>query len=1142
MSTRCVMIVVLLAAAVVAAPARANLVAISDFEASYPDNYIGPAPTGGMPVIVGSTVWDTEVVGAWVRNGDHSAWHSADPAGVQGQVANLRKQDNGFMQAIDAAGLVPGTELTLKYKLYLQPAASDAATIYIRLLAVTTAGAGEIDTTVNCGPGADLSSILAGEVTNAAQLGSANTSAAGVVREQWQQISAPVIYPGGYDYLVVVIGYSAAANSYDYLVDDVEVLQPPLVANAGPDQSVLDADNTGDELITLDGSLSGATATTITDYSWTEGGFEIANGATTQAWFDVGVHPVTLTITDDTAATADDSVVIEVRSSAPVADAGPDQRLADEDRDGVEPVTLDGTGSTDPNGTIVSYLWDEGGAPLGSGATLGVSLATGVHTITLTVNDDEGESDTDTVEINLRVVPVLLGNTISEYKSGITLGVDGVYGLDYLVENWYHEPAVDPRCTIYIRDDIPLTMTHNAMNLIAGSVVGAGGGGIIRYRVDQNMTRRAKWAGSATRWPEYTEPIAFESMYYDLGAPVMGVTGPLPGVSWGDQYNFYWRGMVGPVGDEWHVIAVGDDDEDPELYYDGWASDGKVFYFVVNPTTPSAALVANSPDAQWYTTPVKAHFVPKIHDQTTYLLGDIDIELAALDAAEVQYSLRAEGDATDVWQVYAAPINTVAEGLAADTRYELRYRIGAGGVVKTRILHFDPAYPSDSEPHPTNILWKGEAGLQLIRDRITDPAPERQVYRDRYWYLVNDSWYHLRGRVTLMNGDRRHHLGGAILANAFPLMIDGFDQHGDASAFLHDAMLDNITGLDPVGVEGNHSQNNPCKEINYQGYYSVTTPMSMALAYDWVIKDMRAGIHPDGFTAVEDYKMRDMLGAFALHTALRYVDPYTQWIDPNGYDLGMWTTAWLFGTNIVAAVMPDYDSDVFGTSGAPGGTFNPPRQWTPFPDAPITWWDLATDKNAPIPGAPNMSKRSGFWGLLNENIEWADRAGYWGGRMMGWLYYVNANFRVNFEGHRYGHFETAFDQIIAGGILMPGKSPEEGPLHHYSTLLVNHNFPVQAAATHPVLLAGTAVSEENVNTSLFYNQVIGLCLYEDDWQDLVGGVPGDADGDGDVDLDDFVILKQTFGNDPLVDNRADFDGDGDVDLDDFVVLKQNFGT
>ncbi len=54
--------------------------------------------------------------------------------------------------------------------------------------------------------------------------------------------------------------------------------------------------------------------------------------------------------------------------------------------------------------------------------------------------------------------------------------------------------------------------------------------------------------------------------------------------------------------------------------------------------------------------------------------------------------------------------------------------------------------------------------------------------------------------------------------------------------------------------------------------------------------------------------------------------------------------------------------------------------------------------------------------------------------------------------------------------------------------------------------------------------------------------PGDADEDGDVDLDDFVLLKQHFGTTGgALWADGDFDGDGDVDLDDFVLLKQHFG-
>ena len=53
--------------------------------------------------------------------------------------------------------------------------------------------------------------------------------------------------------------------------------------------------------------------------------------------------------------------------------------------------------------------------------------------------------------------------------------------------------------------------------------------------------------------------------------------------------------------------------------------------------------------------------------------------------------------------------------------------------------------------------------------------------------------------------------------------------------------------------------------------------------------------------------------------------------------------------------------------------------------------------------------------------------------------------------------------------------------------------------------------------------------------------PGDIDGDGDVNLDDFVILKKNFGSLDATRAQGDLDGDGDVDLDDFVILKKNFG-
>ncbi len=54
---------------------------------------------------------------------------------------------------------------------------------------------------------------------------------------------------------------------------------------------------------------------------------------------------------------------------------------------------------------------------------------------------------------------------------------------------------------------------------------------------------------------------------------------------------------------------------------------------------------------------------------------------------------------------------------------------------------------------------------------------------------------------------------------------------------------------------------------------------------------------------------------------------------------------------------------------------------------------------------------------------------------------------------------------------------------------------------------------------------------------------GDADADGDVDLDDFATLKRHFGTAAGATwALGDFDADGDVDFEDFVILKHGFGT
>jgi PKD repeat protein len=64
--------------------------------------------------------------------------------------------------------------------------------------------------------------------------------------------------------------------------------------------------------------------------------------------------------------------------------------------------TLDGTKSTDEDGTVVSWHWDLGNGSQADGATAQVSYgAAGSYTVTLTVTDDDGAKDSEILNISV---------------------------------------------------------------------------------------------------------------------------------------------------------------------------------------------------------------------------------------------------------------------------------------------------------------------------------------------------------------------------------------------------------------------------------------------------------------------------------------------------------------------------------------------------------------------------------------------------------------------------------------------------------------------------------------------------------------------------------------------------------------------
>ncbi|MGH7600966.1 MAG: immunoglobulin-like domain-containing protein, partial [bacterium] len=90
-------------------------------------------------------------------------------------------------------------------------------------------------------------------------------------------------------------------------------------------------------------------------------------------------------------------------NAPPVADAGDDQTVECASPAGTQ-VTLDGSGSSDPNNDLLTYTWRENGNIIAGPTTEPTAPATlshGSHTIELTVDDGKGGTDTDEVIVNV---------------------------------------------------------------------------------------------------------------------------------------------------------------------------------------------------------------------------------------------------------------------------------------------------------------------------------------------------------------------------------------------------------------------------------------------------------------------------------------------------------------------------------------------------------------------------------------------------------------------------------------------------------------------------------------------------------------------------------------------------------------------
>jgi chitodextrinase len=109
----------------------------------------------------------------------------------------------------------------------------------------------------------------------------------------------------------------------------------------------------------------------------------------------------------------------------PTADAGANQVVLVD-----EVITFDGSASSDPDGTVIGWLWDFGDGASGSGITVTHKYAGGgPFTITLTVTDDVGATGTDTAVVIVQTLSQAIGALsalVADYniKAGIANSLD----------------------------------------------------------------------------------------------------------------------------------------------------------------------------------------------------------------------------------------------------------------------------------------------------------------------------------------------------------------------------------------------------------------------------------------------------------------------------------------------------------------------------------------------------------------------------------------------------------------------------------------------------------------------------------------------------------------------------------------------
>ena len=175
----------------------------------------------------------------------------------------------------------------------------------------------------------------------------------------------------------------------------------PVTENQAP-TAAFTASPTGLSL-SVDGSGSSDPDGSVAGYAWDFGDGATGTGAAaTHTYAAAGTYTVTLTVTDNLGAAGVASQ--QVAMTAPPVGQAPVAAFTAAPA-GLS-VSVDGSGSSDPDGTITGYAWDFGDGATAAGVTASHTYAAeGSYTVTLTVVDNSGATGSTTKQVAVSAPP-----------------------------------------------------------------------------------------------------------------------------------------------------------------------------------------------------------------------------------------------------------------------------------------------------------------------------------------------------------------------------------------------------------------------------------------------------------------------------------------------------------------------------------------------------------------------------------------------------------------------------------------------------------------------------------------------------------------------------------------------------------------